>query len=443
MVDCRRFENKKICVAVSGGADSVALLHYLKAREKEGGYYLSAIHCEHGIRGEESLRDMRFVRELCADWGIPLHIVKEDCPARAAKEKVSLETAARNFRYERFFALLQKEEADYIATAHHQEDGAETVLFRLARGSALFGAAGIREDGKMLRPFLRWSKEEILEYIQANGLSFQEDSTNFEKEATRNKIRLEILPKLEEAVPGAKENLLRFARLAGEDDALLYRLAAPLLTQEKGEPTVKFSVEKPLFTRACLLAMKGTGLNKDYTETHLTALFELQNLECGAVVTLPHGLRAKRGREGILFYWEKVEEKLPLKGEAPFSLAGYDGGRYEVKLGCAPIEGDSEYALLFADREKIPLSARFRFRKEGDYIYPFGGGKKSLKKFLNEKKIPVEDREGLPLIAEESGEVYAVCGVEISRKIAVDGQTKEKIYIAIRRRMDNGEAPQR
>ncbi len=434
MVDCKRFENKKICVALSGGADSVALLHYLKERREEGKFLLSALHCEHGIRGEESLEDMRFVQALCQSWQIPLKVVREDCLQRAELEKVSLETAARNFRYQQFSTLLEEGEADYVATAHHKGDGAETVLFRIARGSALTGASGIRkENGKIIRPFLEWTKAEILGYIREKGLQFREDSTNFEREATRNKIRLEILPKLEEAVPEAAENLLRFARLAAEDDELLYRLSLPLVTEWQGAPAVKFSREKPLFTRACLLAMKRAGLCKDYTENHLAALFALQNLERGAVIVLPQGLRARKEENCVRFYKEEGTP-LPLNSEAPFSTAGYDGGRYAVKLDFSPIEGGGKYPVLRADLDKIPASAKFRFREGGDYIYRFGGGKKSLKKFFNEEKVPVEEREGLPLIAEENGEVYAVCGVEISQKIAVDERTKKVVYITIRKK---------
>ncbi len=435
MVDCKRVEKKKICVAISGGADSVALLHYLKEGRKKGGYLLSAIHCEHGIRGEESLEDMRFVQALCKKWDIPLHIDREDCPARAKAERVSLETAARNFRYERFFSLVERGEADYIATAHHQGDEAETVLFRIARGSALTGASGIRaENNKILRPLLEWTKREILAYLEKNGLSYRTDSTNLEKEATRNKIRLEVLPKLEEAVPSAAENLVRFARLAREDDELLYKLSAPLLTEEGGCPAVRFSEEKPLFTRACLSAMKGLGLDKDYAFPHFAALFALQKLERGAIVTLPQGLRAKKGAEGVLFYREREEKPLPLAEEAPFTLKGYDGGRYEVKLDFAPITEGNGWRTLRVDADKIPPTACFRFRKEGDYIHRFGGGKKSLKKFFNEEKTPVEAREGLPLLAEREGEVYVVCGVEISQKLAVDEHTKKTVYIGIRRK---------
>ena len=172
----KKYRGNKICVAVSGGSDSVALLHYLNALKKENGYSLSAVHCEHGIRGADSLADMQFVKSLCEEWGVELYVFQEDCPARAKREKESLETAARNFRYQSFRTLIREGKADFIATAHHKNDEAETVLFRLARGTSLGGMSAMKEEnGYLLRPFLKWSKKDIHAYIQEHGLSFCED----------------------------------------------------------------------------------------------------------------------------------------------------------------------------------------------------------------------------------------------------------------------------
>ncbi len=435
MLDLKSFRDKKIGVAVSGGGDSVALLHYLRAQKSKCGYSLFAIHCEHGIRGEESLADMRFVQSLCADWEIPLFLLREDCPARAKGEKQSLETAARNFRYESFSSLLKGGELDFVATAHHLGDEAETVLFRMARGSALTGAGGMKErNGGYIRPFLDISKEEIVAYLQENGLPFRQDSTNFQTDATRNKIRLEVLPKLEEAVGGAIKNVARFARLAREDDELLYALSDELLVYEKGKITVRFSEKKPLFTRACLTAMKGLGLEKDYTEAHLSALFDLQASERGSFLTLPK-LHARKTRTGILFYLPSEEKMPPLALEKDFDLSGYDGGRYEVNVKKAPSKEETEWRELRLDVEKIPKTAVFRFRREGDFMEVFGGGTKSLKKLFNEKKIPPKERKYLPLIAEkENGRVYAVCGVEISERVKVEEGATSVVYISVRKK---------
>ena len=432
MMNLSVLSNKKLCVAVSGGVDSVSLLHYLKAQEKNFGYILSAVHCEHGIRGEESLADAEFTKQLCQEWDVPLSMYREDCPARAKRDKESLETAARNFRLEVFSSILNAGKADFIATAHHKNDDAETVLFRLARGTSLSGVGGMSVmNEKIVRPFLGWNKAEILVYAKENGLCWREDRTNAELDATRNKLRAVALPALEKAVPGAIRNLVRFASIAKEDDELLYEMAKELVLEEKEGVFVAFSDKKPLFRRACLLALKKLGVEKDYTSLHLENAYALQFLHRGAKQNFPNGVEAVRKEKGLLFY--KVEEKTWTKNEeVPFHENGFDGGRYEVNCFLTPIEERNEWKVLRADRDKIPPTAVFRFRKEGDYITSFGGGTKSLKKFFNEKKVAVDAREYLPLIAEKNGgEVYAVCGVEISERLKVTADTKKTLYITI------------
>lgn len=440
-MDLRNFFNKRICVAVSGGVDSVMLLHYLKSREKECGYSLSAVHCEHGIRGEESLADMRFVEELCRAWEVPLVIFSEDCPTRAKRERESLETAARNFRYASFASLIQENKADFVALAHHKNDEAETVLFRLARGTSLTGVGGMVEmNGHFLRPLLSWTRGEIVEYAVKNNLSWREDQTNKETDATRNKLRLDVLPKLEEAVPGAAGNLVRFASLASEDDALLYEYAKTLLSVKEAEGetlvSVAFSDKKPLFRRACLLALKTLGVEKDYTALHLENLYNLQSLERGARQSLPQGVEAEKQEKALLFYKKKPLQKAE-RGEGKiFDKKGFDGGRYLVSVSNTPVE-DSEngWKILKVDEDKLPQNAVFRFRKEGDFIQRFGSGKKTLKKFFNEEKTPVSEREYLPVIAEKDGaEVYAVCGVEISERVKITEETKKTLYITIQKK---------
>lgn len=441
-MDLKGFSGKKICVAVSGGADSVALLHYLKNREKECGYSLSAVHCEHGIRGEESLADMRFVQKFCQGLGVELTVFAQDCPARAAKDKISLETAARCFRRECFLQLIDEKKADYIATAHHQNDEAETVLFRIARGASLTGASGMRAvDGWLIRPLLHWSKEKILDYVLAYGLAFCTDSTNGDTAYTRNRLRAEILPALESAVGGATENLARFAQKAAEDDGLLYEYAQALLQVVDGEQgsvyMVAFCDKKPLFYRACLLAIKGLGLEKDYTTAHLDSVYALQTSERGARLDLPKGIEAVKAETGICFQMKAPAFIYERPAPKTFSLDGFDGGRYEVILSKTPLTGDGVWRVLRVDGDKIPKTAVFRFRQEGDVIMRFGGGGKTLKKFFNEEKISVSERGYLPLIAELDGEVYAVCGVEISEKVKVDEYTTNQIYIQIRQKKNS------
>ena len=428
---------KRVCVAISGGVDSTALLHYLKSKEKEVGFSLSAVHCEHGIRGKESLLDQAFVKELCKKWDVPLFVFSENCPKRAKREKISLETAAREFRLESFLSLVKENKVDFIATAHHALDEAETVLFRLARGTSLAGVKGMEErSGYLLRPFLDWTKEEILSYAKENHLSYCTDSTNLEADATRNKLRLNVFPALEEAIRGASVNLARFARYAAEDDKLLYEQSKALLClTPAGKTFVKFSEQKPLFRRACLMAMKELGIEKDYTSAHLESVFSLQTSERGAKICLPKSVIAQKVEGGIEFFLQSDEEILPPapQTEKPFSLSGFDVGRYAVNVSLTPAETGKE-KILRVDKDKIPENAVFRFRKDGDVIKSFGGSK-SLKKFFNEKKIPVKERAFLPLIAKkDSSEVLVVCGVEISERVKITKETQSVLYITLQKK---------
>ena len=434
MKNLRELKDKKVCVATSGGMDSTALLHYLKSQEKTHGYVLCAAHCEHGIRGKASVADMRFVQKLCKKWDIPLYVFRENCPKKAKKEKTSLETAARNFRYASFEQLRLEGKADCIATAHHANDEAETVLFRLSRGASLSGAAAMhaeRED--IVRPFLNWSKEKIYAYVKKNKLPYRVDKSNQNIVYTRNALRLKVLPTLEQAIPGATENIARFAKRAAEDDEYLYRQSEKLLAFEDKDIIVLFSEEKPLFKRACLTAMKKLGIKRDYTQAHLNALYDLQQSERGAKLNMPLNIVAQKGENGIVFTFEKEPPRYASLQEKGFSLDGYEGGMYEVKISEQfPKMQGYEGEILRIDREKLPQDAVFRYRKDGDEITKFGGGTKKLKKFFNEKKIPVEARAYIPLIASGVGkEVYVVCGLEIADKVKVTQNTKEAVFISL------------
>ena len=437
-MDMRNFVGKKICVAISGGVDSVVLLHYLKSQAAACGFDLLAAHCEHGIRGEDSLADMRFVQDLCADWGVPLHVFQADCPVLAKEEKQSLETAARAFRKESFARLIREGKAGFIATAHHALDEAETVLFRIARGSALTGAKGMcAQDGYILRPLLGWSKEKILAYAEKQGLAYRVDESNLQTEFTRNKLRLEVLPKLEEAVPGASRNLAAFAQRAAEDDEILYGLAADMvvpLPAMTGEGfLVEFSQKAPIFRRACLLALKELGVDKDYTSMHLNGVFALQNSERGAKLDLPRGVEAVKAQDGVILRRKVVLATAAKPEPKTFDFNGFDGGRYEIILSDAPIiRSDLWGQVLCADGDKLQ-GAEFRFRQDGDSIKPFGGGTKSLKKFFNEKKIPAEERAFIPLLT-KGNEVLVVCGVEISDGVQVTEDTANVVYLAARKK---------
>lgn len=419
----------------------MALLHKLKASASACGFSLSAVNCEHGIRGEDSLADTLFVKETCERWGVPLYMFSADCPAEAAREKISLETAARNFRYRSFDSLLKENKADFIATAHHLGDEAETVLFRLCRGTSLSGAKGMEAEREgYIRPFLGLSKSEILDYVWKNGVPFREDATNAEREITRNRLRMDVLPELEAAVPGAAGNLARFAKIAAEDDELLYELSEPLIERRApgtaGDTGFRllFSDKAPLFRRACLAVLKELGVERDYTFLHLDGVFRLQNLQTGSRLSLPGGLEAERVYDRIVFY-RKAANALPFEAIS-FREGTFEAGRYEIIVSARAMEDGKEGTkILSLDGDRLPADAVFRTRRSGDSFEKFGGGRKTLKKYLTDKKVPQAVREELPVLAESAGsEVFAVCGVEISDKVKLTADTRRPFYIKIQRK---------
>ncbi|MCD8293570.1 MAG: tRNA lysidine(34) synthetase TilS [Prevotellaceae bacterium] len=209
----------KVLVAVSGGADSVALLRVLLAL----GYTCEAAHCNFSLRGAESLRDEAFVRSLCATLQVPLHVARFDTRREARTRHVSIEMAARELRYGWFEQLRSDVGAAVIAVAHHRDDSVETILLNLIRGTGISGLCGIRpRNGYVVRPLLCTSREEITAYLQAIGQPYVTDSTNLQPSFTRNKIRLRLLPLMEEMNPSVRQSLVDMAtRLT--DVALVYR----------------------------------------------------------------------------------------------------------------------------------------------------------------------------------------------------------------------------
>lgn len=406
LFDATPYSNKKICVALSGGVDSVCLLHFFCSCIQKYNISLSAVHVEHGIRKEESLRDMRFCEELCKTWGVPLLVERRDVPAFAKACGLGLEEAARNVRYEIFHRILSDGKADLVATAHHANDLCETLLFRLARGTSPAGMNAILSGRGLARPFLKVPKAAILDYAAFNHLPHIEDSTNSDETITRNYIRLRALPAFEKIHDGAAEHLISFAEQCARDDEFLNGLAKKEITFLRGDRLVRADLPEPLFLRACLICLEA---EKDYTSANLYEILKLKDLQSGKKVCLPAGQEAAREYGNIVFY--RPAQPIP---ERPFTRNEY---RTE------PFEG-----ALKADLSRFPKGCVVRGRKEGDFIIPFGGKKKSLKKFLTDKKISARLGKKLPLVA-CGAEVLAVLGVEISDKVKVDETTKQIIYL--------------
>lgn len=262
----------KILVTLSGGADSVALLRLLLAM----GYTCEAAHCNFHLRGDESVRDEMFVRELCLQLEVPLHVQHFQTTEEAEKRHISIEMAARELRYAWFEQLRLQQGANVIAVAHHKDDSVETLLLNLIRGTGINGLLGIRpKNGNIVRPLLCLDRKEITEYLQEIGQSYVTDSTNLQDEYTRNKIRLNLLPLMQEINPSVKESLLRTAEHLN-DAALLYKkgieegkqkvqteqgILISVLLQESAPETLLFEILSPLGFNSAQIKDIFTSLN--------------------------------------------------------------------------------------------------------------------------------------------------------------------------------------
>jgi tRNA(Ile)-lysidine synthase len=338
----------RLSVAVSGGADSVALLlalHAANAAPRESlGVGLSAVHVHHGLRGEEADADQRFVEELCGRLNVPLHLHQSSVPDRVAhtREAGSAETieeAARAIRYGFFTSLLAEGHADAVLTAHTLDDQAETVLMKLLRGAWTEGLSAIHPvltlpKGKILRPFLNTRRVEIESFLNSIGQSWRNDSTNADTTYTRNRIRHELLPQLRTFNPSLDQTLANLAELAREEEtrwqAELSRLLPQLLLPGKpvrgggrsvstapGQAAVSIELDRlrtldPALRRRVLrAAARQLGARLSFDETsRLLALCGFRPLptvaaRTGATLHLPNGLRADRSPRELRLFLEK------------------------------------------------------------------------------------------------------------------------------------------
>lgn len=438
-VDLSRYSGMKICAAVSGGRDSMALLHYLYTHAVEFGITISALNFDHKMRGEASALDSAFVARYCSKLGIPLLFFEW------TGEEPKTESSARCWRLSKYAqAVLPQKRADggewagcdVIATAHHLNDNAETVLFNLARGSGLSGLCGISDEEyaaaaekpfKIIRPLISCARSEIDEYIAENDIPYVDDQTNFTDGYTRNKIRHNVLPELEKAVPGAAKAIYRFSRIAAEDEEFFANCIARrgLIKRTPYGFEIARCEEKPLFKRALLSCFGEYGI-KDYTSDLLERLYALQfggrgkKLPFGGYTFFNEGEKLAFCPDGLLESKDGVPFRDYLnKGERTFSgspLLIYKGEKGE---GNPAIKNPKE---LRFDWEKIPPDAVIRFMREGDKFTKFGGGTKNLGSYFTDLKIPARLRGIIPLVAAES-EALIVCGVEISEKVRIDGAT--------------------
>jgi hypoxanthine phosphoribosyltransferase len=451
-----------VVVAVSGGPDSVALLHVLFAlsQRREWGWRLIAAHVNHGFRGAESDEEAAYVERLAAQLGLPFELIRLDMPAELAATGENAQAASRARRYEFLHEAAAKHGAGKIALAHHADDQAETVLMRVLRGTGLSGLAGIPERRRekkveLIRPFLRIYKSEIMEYCYSHNLLFYRDSSNDSLKYARNRIRLEAMPLLLGYNPQLPEALNRLAATAADEDSFLEEAAEAafrrMAKQEQAGPERAYTVERTAFIELhvalqrrivkLILSCLVSGDLVDFTMLEQARQAIVQTERANLALDLGGCCRLVREYDRVTFLVpvdnREAQPFLYILEENAASLPMPELG-LELRIepatdGVASIRDDGEDSAVFdADRLAYPLTVRPR--RSGDRMRPFGlNGSKKVKDIFIDEKVPPRLRDRLPLMTDREGRILWIPGVKRSDYAAAEKGTKRLLRMTLHR----------
>lgn len=416
-------KNRIVAVGVSGGVDSMVLLRALIEAKKTVDFSFFIVNIEHGIRGLASENDTKFVSDFAKNNGFECRVFKVDSLRRAKEFGETVEEAARALRFEVFDNLLKNGDCDKVFLAHHKNDQAETVLMRIMRGTGIKGLSGMQKDVRgFVRPLLDVSKKEILDFQKKYDVPYVVDETNFENDKTRNLIRNEILPLMNNACD-ATESIVRLSRLANETEEFLRTLDVPLTERNGAVEIVCGDLHPYLLKRAIRNAFIILGVEKDVEERHVALVADISNKENGASLDMPYGVVATKEYDKIVLSLSKQKRRF----NVPFSTGKVAFLDKTIKIEKVSSVRGGGKTLAF-DLMKIPSGAVIRTREDGDVFTKFSGGTKKLGDYFTDKKIPKRLRDEIPLVALGKDVLIAV-GVEISDKVKIDDNTKkENIY---------------
>lgn len=429
-----------VLCAVSGGADSMCMLSMLNEYAKSGAIRVAAAHFDHGLRGEESDRDAEFVRLFCSDNDIPFFFGAGKVKAYAESKKISVETAARELRYDFLRKTAERIEADRIATAHTADDNAETLLLNLIRGSGLKGLCGIPPvRGNIIRPMLCKTREQVIAYLSEREIPFVEDSTNAEDIYTRNRLRHNVIPLLREFNPHFIESVCGTVETLGEDEAYLTYLANKVLWSTSREACgIRLTTDEfrklPVPVSARVIMGIADELGASYSKVMIDGIMELAFLgNPSAQRSFAGGLSVIREYGDIIFTRLPIEVgtfspvKLEPNGNVRIPELGLNFS-YSTEVLREKINTSFNTFLFKSD--SICGKITIRPRKSGDKITFTGRkGSKTLKKLFIDEKLPVRLRESIPVLADEKG-LIAVLGYGIdSRCVPAPGDKLSTVTI--------------
>ncbi|MGV3723839.1 MAG: tRNA lysidine(34) synthetase TilS [Actinomycetota bacterium] len=455
---------ERILVAVSGGVDSLALLHALASLRSELGVEVSAAHVHHGMRGEAADADVVFLSEQCRAWGVPLAVAYADVPALAAERRISVEEAGRDARHAAFEELAKEHGCGKVATAHHADDQAETVLLNLFRGAGIDGLAGMPERRplsaapgapELIRPLLRVSRADLEAYCADHGLEPRFDVTNTDLAYRRNRVRRQLLPLLEEYDPAIVRHLIRLADQARDEQALLTREVDALLASALViEPAVIWPIPLPalapstvlntaplraappaLLRRALRRALRGVaGYALELDALLVERLTEMVSGAGPTAFDLPGcALEARRNGERLHL---RGTARLPTPEPVGVALPGItNAASFGLRLSIreTPIPENLRVppaeAILDAGSLQPPLA--LRVAAVGERFQPLNApGRCLLSDFFASRKIPAGFRAVWPVLADAEGPVW-VLGLAIAHRVRVGPETERAIRLRV------------
>ncbi len=446
----------KVLVALSGGADSVALLRAIVRLGDKLCNGIACAHVNHMIRGEEADRDELFVSQLCTKLGVALYTAKIDIPMLSKKLGTGVEETARNERYAFFDGICKQHGFDLIATAHTASDNAETMIFNLARGSCLDGLCGIPPvRDNIIRPLILCTRDEVEAYLSELGQEFVTDSTNLSDDYSRNLIRHAVIPQLKKINPSLEATLCETVQALRHDSAFLNDVAngkaSGIVAEKEGVVANELVFKAPAVAARALREAYRKCFEKEIPGRNLKEIMRVsgeffkepsKDGISEKLVSVGKNEFALINFDGVRFLKKKIESKCNdfdyfLKSGENI-ICGTDylvlvGKEFEIGFqNTFTSETQNSYKMLlnyslFSDR--ILGNIKVRNRRDGD-SYAFGGMTRKLKKVLCDKKIPIDQRDTLPIICDDNGIIFTAA-TPLADKHRGDGQSKGDLPIAI------------
>jgi tRNA(Ile)-lysidine synthase len=414
----------KVLAAVSGGMDSVLLVHLLKA----AGYTFGIAHCNFQLRGAEANDDQDFCRLLAAELQVPFYTISFDTLAYAENQKISIQMAARELRYQWFEQLRQQHHYHAVALAHHQNDTIETILLNLTRGTGIAGLHGILpKNGSLTRPLLFLNRQQITDIVSQSRLQYREDSSNASTKYARNKIRHEVIPKLKELNPNLESTFERNLPYFRELEQLLQLQVETakqmLVTQHGNDIYISKAGISKLHPQRLLLGelLKEYGFNNTVLDDVISALPK----HAGRVFDAA-GYRLLVDREQLIITPNNGLTAAPVYLKKDDQTACYDGGIFQISYTHAPYVAAPDRAIAAVDENLLVYPLTIRGWQEGDYFMPLGmSSRKKLSDFFVNIKVPRHLKLRIPILVNGNGDIIWVAGYRLDNRYKLTSQTKK------------------